>query len=398
MKPFTRQIIIITIFRILLNTGRRFVYPFAPVLSRTLDVPLAAFTAVIAAGQFSSLIGLFFGPLTDRIGYRFMMRAGLAMLAIGMAICGLFPTYWFVLVGLVIASFGKTLFDPAVQAFIGSYVPYSQRGRAIGIVEMAWAGSTLIAIPALGLIIDHVGLQGSFCILAVFGAVGWLALGFSIPPHQKDSTGDRVAGGMIGSIFGLFKSRNTAGMLAFGFWISIANDSLFVIYGAWFEQVFLVNIVTLGFTTIAIGAAELLGESCTALFSDRIGLKKAVVFGLCGAILAYLLLPFIGVSLSFAMVGVFLVFFFFEFTIVTSFSLCTELVPTARATMMSGYYAMSGIGRMCGVLIGGSLWQYGGVKAVAFTAAGCTFLGLVSFLWGMMDWEQGSKSKGGVIS
>ncbi|HBG21188.1 MAG TPA: MFS transporter, partial [Desulfobulbaceae bacterium] len=45
----------------------------------------------------------------------------------------------------------------------------------------------------------------------------------------------------------------------FGFWISIANDSLFVVYGVWFEQAFLVSIATLGFSTVAIGAAEFLG-------------------------------------------------------------------------------------------------------------------------------------------
>lgn len=387
-QSLARQLIVITFFRILLNTGRRFVYPFAPALSRSLDIPLSAFTTVIAAGQFSALVGVFCGPLVDRIGYRFMMRGGMAMLAIGLALCGLFPQYWFVLIGLILASFGKTLFDPAVQAFIGEYVPYSHRGRAVGIVEMAWAGSTLAAIPALGLIIDHIGVRGSFYILAFFGALGWLILGLQLPQDNKTAIRGGLYKGMMKSLLSLFRSRKTAGMLLYGFWISIANDCLFVIYGAWFEQAFLVSVVTLGMSTIAIGGAELLGETCTAIFSDRLGLKKAIIIGLNGAILAYIILPFIGVSFTLAMVGIFLVFFFFEFSIVTSLSLCTELVPGARATMMSGFYAMSGVGRMIGVLVGGNLWLYGGIKMVAFTAAGFTFLGLLSLLWGMKYWQE----------
>ena len=92
-------------------------------------MPLAAITSIIATSQMTSLLGLFSGPLADRIGYRFMMRAGLALLALGMLLCGLLPSYWPVFIGLVVASFGKTVFDPAIQAFIGRNVPYARRGQ-----------------------------------------------------------------------------------------------------------------------------------------------------------------------------------------------------------------------------------------------------------------------------
>ena len=387
-SPLVHQIIAVMFFRLLLNTGRRFIYPFSPALSRELGVPLTAITSIIATSQMTSLLGLFSGPLADRIGYRFMMRTGLALLAAGMLLCGLLPTYWPVFIGLVVASFGKTVFDPAIQAFIGRNVPYAKRGRVIGAVETAWAGSTLVGIPALGLIIEHVGLNNSFFILAFLGAIGWLSISRVIPPDEPniDSKEERI--GLFASLMPLLRIRPAAGMLAFGFWISIANDSLFVVYGAWFEQDFLVSLVTLGFSAVAIGAAELIGESLTALFSDRMGLKRAVIVGLGLAICAYLLLPFIGETLPLAMAGMFCVFLAFEFTIVSSFTLSTELMPKARATMMSGFYATSGVGRMIGVLIGGTLWHVGGITAVAWSSAGFTFLGLLSLVWGLHGWRQ----------
>ena len=330
-------------------------YPFAPALSRGLDVPLAAITSIIATSQMTSLLGLLSGPLADRIGYRFMMRTGLALLAGGMFLCGLLPTYWPVFVGLVVASFGKTVFDPAIQAFIGRNVPFTHRARVIGAVETAWAGSTLIGIPALGLILGYVGLSNLFFMLAFLGGIGWISIVRVIPPDEPGTVSKQEKVPLLRSLKHLLLVRPAAGMLAFGFWISIANDSLFVIYGAWFEQDFLVSLVTLGFSTVAIGAAELTGESLTAIFADRLGLKRAIISGLCLAICAYLLLPLIGRTLPLAMTGVFCVFLAFEFTMVTSFSLSTELMPKARATMMSGFYATSGIGRMIGVLLGGAL-------------------------------------------
>ncbi len=386
--PLTRQIIAVIFFRLLLNTGRRFVYPFAPALSRGLDVPLAAITTILATCQVSSLLGLFSGPLADRLGYRTMMRAGLAMLAAGMALCGLVPSYWPVFLGLVVASFGKTVFDPSVQAFIGKNVPYERRGRVIGAVEMAWAGSTLIGIPALGVIIEHIGLSGAFTLLAVLGACGWLVMNRVIPADEPGKVVEKKRVKLFAALPQLLRVRPAAGMLAFGFWISIANDSLFVIYGAWFEQAFLVSIVALGFSTVAIGAAELLGESMTAMLADRLGLKKATILGLLLTIGAYLVLPFIGRSLPLAMVGMFFIFLTFEFTIVSSFSLSTELLPETRATMMAGFYATAGVGRMVGVLIGGWLWQWGGIGAVAWSSAGFSALGLVALLWGLHGWSR----------
>ncbi len=388
ISPLARQILFAALFRLLLNTARRFIYPFAPAMSRSLEVPLAAVTSIIATTQFTALLGVLSGPLADRFGYRFMMRSGLGVLAVGMLLCGLVPTYWPVFLGLVIASFGKTIFDPAIQAFIGSKVPFERRGRVIGLVEMAWAGSTLVGIPALALIIDHSGFRSAFFLFALFGAISWAGIGRIFPADRPLADLTRKRLGLFSSLKQLLQIRPAAGMLAFGFWISVANDSLFVTYGAWLEQEFLVSIVTLGFSTVAIGSAELLGESATALFADRLGLKRTISMGLGLAVAAYLLLPFLGASLPAAMVGMFFVFFAFELSIVTSFSLSTEVMPQSRATMMSGFYATAGIGRMIGVVLGGFLWESGGITAVAWSSAGLTCLGLLSLVWGLHGWKR----------
>ena len=386
-NTLSRQIIAATLFKLLLNIGRRFVYPFAPALSRGLDVPLTAITSIIATTQITSLAGLFSGPLADRVGYRFMMQAGLLLLAVGMLVCGVLPLYWAVFGGLVLASFGKILFDPALQAYIANKVHYSRRARAIGITELSWAGSTLMGIPFLGLVIEYTGLPSSFYLLAALGFLAWFLAGLVFPPDERKAGVQPPVKQVLVSISQLIKIRPAAGMLAFGFWISLANDNFFVVYGAWFEKDFQVSLVFLGFSTVAIGLAELVGEFATTSFADRIGLKRSIIIGLVLAILAYLLLPVVGVNLAAAMAGIFLVFCAFEFTIVTSFSLSTELMPKARATMMAGFFAAAGLGRMIGVLTGGLLWRSGGIQAVAWFSAALTCLGLLSLLWGLKGWR-----------
>jgi len=377
------QIVSATFFRIVLNTARRFAYPFAPALSRGLQVPLMAVTSLIAANQASGLIGLLIGPMADRWGYRRMMRAGLALLTIGMAMCWLAPAYAFVFAGLMLAGIGKTTYDPAVQAFVGQRIPFARRGMAIGAMETAWAGSTLVGIPVVALIIDRFGLQWAFFAMALMGAAGWVLLARVIPADKKPASGNPHGIGMAASLAQLARIRPAAGMLGFGFLISMANDNLFVVYGAWLEQDFGIGIVALGLSTSIIGAAELTGESLTAFCGDRLGLKRAMVIGLGVAAMGYLILPYIGNSLHAGLGGLFLIFCAFEFTIVCSFSLCTELLPSSRATMMAGYLAAAGVGRMVGALSGGALWLAGGLAAVTGTSVMVMVLALICLGWGL---------------
>jgi predicted MFS family arabinose efflux permease len=385
------QIVAVLFFRLLLNTGRRFVYPFAPALSRSFAVELTAITSILATCQTVSLLGLFSGPLADRFGYRTMMRGGLGLLAGGMLLCATATGFWWLAVGLVVASLGKIVFDPAIQAFIGKHVPFERRGRVIGLVETAWAGSTLVAIPALGVVIERFGMTSAFWLLALLGFVGWLLVGRVFARDDGGGEAGRRPA-LFAALPRLVAHRPALGMLLFGFFVSLANDGLFVVYGAWFEQAFNTGVATLGFSAMAIGTAELLGEAATILLVDRLGAKRAMVLGLCLAMGAYLLLPLIGRSLPLAMAGLFLVFFCFEFTIVASFALSTELLPEARATMMAGFYAIAGVGRMVGVLLGGGLWQMGGIAAVAGSAAVLTGCGLLALLWGLHRWRRPSLS------
>jgi DHA1 family inner membrane transport protein len=82
-------------------------------------------------------------------------------------------------------------------------------------------------------------------------------------------------------------------------------------------------------------------------------------------------------SLTAAWTGLAILFFIFEFTMVTSISLCTEILPGFRATMMSGFFATAGIGRVLGALMGGAVWQAGGILATGCISGGLTVLGLV---------------------
>jgi len=391
-RPSTRrlagQVGVAALCRLFFNTARRFPYPFAPALSRGLGVPLTAITSLIAINQATGILSPLFGPLSDRWGYRTMMLASLGMLAVGMLAAGFLPFYGVVMLALFLAGLSKSIFDPAIQAYLGKIVPYHRRGLVIGLVELGWSGSSLVGIPLIGLLIERVGWQSPFLVLGILSVFSAVALGMLMPAERRQPTAQPVVSTNFRQLWQeLRRERAALGLLAFSLLIGLANDNLFVVYGAWLEEAFALSIVALGVASSVIGAAELVGEGLTAAIADRLGLKRSVIFGLVLSTLSYLMLPLLGHTLPLALLSLFVIFVSFEFAVVTSISLSTEVLPSARATMMAAFLAAGGVGRVIGALAGGSIWLVGGLTAISLVSAATTALALVCLLWGLRRWR-----------
>ena len=380
-----RSILAASLCRILLNTARRFAYPFAPVLSRGLDVPLTAVTSMIAVNQATGVLGMLFGPLADRFGYRLMMMTAMGLLVAGMLASGLLPLYGVVLIGLFLAGLGKNVFDPAIQAYAGEHIAFERRGLVIGVLEFSWAGSTLIGVPLIGLLIDRYGWRSPFFALAAAGLLGLLALMLTV-------SGDRPR-----SFIRPARACGRPGAC------SCDTGRLSVLWASFFSSVpptttcswstalgwnsrIRLSVVALGLGTGMIGLAELVGEFLTAILADRIGLKSAVGGGCWLRCSIYLILPFAG-RIFRGLAGLFVVFLVFEFTMVCFLSLSTELMPSQRATMMYRYLAAAGLGRVLGALIGGPVWMAGGITGNRNHFSAVQRTGARLFLWGFRGWR-----------
>ena len=381
-KKFAEFITITTFTKLLFNITRRLIYPFAPEFARGLNVELSAITSVIAINQATSLLGPVGASFADKYGYKILMLLSLGMLTIGTFAVGLIPIYSVLVICFFLAGLAKSIFDPSLQAFIGNFVPFERRGQIIGITELAWAGSTLFGIPLAGVVIERFSWQTPFFIISGLSLVCFFIILKIMPKDKKNTIPPETRTPMISNWKTIIKDRKVLGILSFVFFMSLANDNLFVIYGAWLEQSYNLSLAAIGFGTVFIGLSEILGEGCTVFFSDRIGLKKSIIIGVSLCTGAYFLLPVLDIGLSYVLAGLFLVFFTFEFTIVTSMSLSTELVPELRASTMSAFFAVAGIGRVAGAFLGGIIWSNYGLLPHCLISGFFTFAALISILIG----------------
>ena len=136
-----------------------------------------------------------------------------------------------------------------------------------------------------------------------------------------------------------------------------ANENMVIVYGAWLEEQFHLQVRELGFFSILVGMAELGGELTVVALVDRIGKRKAILGGLIFTGLSYLALPFCQDSIYVALAGLVCMFYLFEFTIVSIFPYVSEMVPAERGKWLAFNYTALVIGRLCGALSGPWLWQ-----------------------------------------
>jgi predicted MFS family arabinose efflux permease len=156
--------------------------------------------------------------------------------------------------------------------------------------------------------------------------------------------------------------------ISIALWASAANELVNLIFGLWLEDSFGLKITALAGASAVIGFSELGGEGLVALTTDRLGKPRALVLGLTGNILASLLLPIVGRTEVGALVGLFLFYITFEYVLVSHIPLMTEVMPGARATLLSFNVTGHSIGRMIGALLATFIYQKFGFLPVTVIA------------------------------
>ncbi len=383
-----RPLAAILFARLLINAQFRIVYPFLPVIARGLGLPLETASLLVGVRALAGMTSPFYGWLSDRIGRRGVMLGGLLALAGGalllaspLAAPGFRLGIAVALAGFVLLGLSKAAFDPAMQAYVSDAVPYERRGRALGIIELTWAGSWLVGVPLAGLLIARFGWQSPFAVLALLGIAAVFATFRLNPTAQAGASGSRdfshpASHGRLKSRLRtlwrrpVWLTRSTAAMLAVSVLVVTANENLFMVYGAWFESQFGLPVATLGLASIVIAVAELIAAATSAGIVDRVGKRRALLVGLALNALAYLALPRLSGALGVTLAAMVLVALTSEFAIVSALPLVSELAPEARGIVMAVNSALISAGVMAVSVIAPRLWSSGGLALTTAVSAG----------------------------
>jgi len=194
-----------------------------------------------------------------------------------------------------------------------------------------------------------------------------------VPTDRPDKDSESKVINPVKALNVIRKDPAALGAVAYIVLLTGANEIFFINYSVWMESTFDLVLAALGAVTTVIAVSEVGGEVIIIALSDRLGKKRLALVGALISGVSYFLVPALATTLDSALVGLFIMFLAVEVAIVGSIPLFTEILPDARAIMMSGITAGGAGGRLLGAVIGGALLSISGdfvlIGAVA-TAVG----------------------------
>ena len=361
--------------RLVFNTMHRMIYSYLPYFARGLGVNLDTMSYALMARSLTGFFSPLLASVADSRGRKIGMLFGLLLFCLGGSLVVFWPVYPVFVASLVLCTAGYLVFIPSLQAFLGDAVSYAQRGLVMALSELAWSISAIVGVPLVGFLIARQGWLSPFPLLVLLGLLAFILLARILP---RDPAMTAARPNLFVNLRRVFTYPPALAGLGMAALYTVANELVTVVYGVWVEDKFALAIASLGATALGIGVVELGGESLVALLTDRIGKRRAIAFGVGLNCLAALVLVVFGRWLAGTLVGLLLFYLTFEFTMVSGIPLMSEILPSARATLMATHIAVVSLGRAVGDFLAPRLFVNPWLSGMAANALGAILFNLLA--------------------
>jgi predicted MFS family arabinose efflux permease len=370
-KEIRRNITAVTVARLVANAAYRFAPLFLATIARGFDVSLSTLGFAIFVSELSGFASPLAGRIVDRLTHRNSMVLGLAGSAIGCTIAAVSVSPLMFAVGVTVLALTKQSFDLGLGAWIADHVPYIQRGRIVGLTETAWALGLLVGVSVMGLITAATNWRIGF-VFAVLCLVVSTVVIFNRVTNEvreihesRSTTPQRVTG-------------NSWLVVATMFFIMCSAQNLFVTFGAWLEDEFQFGAARLAVAGFSLGLVELAASVSSSRQTDKWGKERSIAFGALLVIPGGIFLVLGSQNLIVGLIGVFIYFLGFEFSVVSLLPLATKLVPNSPGTGLGWVLGAGTLGRAVMAIVATSLFESFGVRGPALMGAFFGLLGAIT--------------------
>jgi len=253
--------------------------PALPALAAEFAVPAAVAQLMLSLSLVAMAAStLVWGPVSDRLGRRPVMVAGLVLAGFGSALAALAPELWIAIVGRLMQAGGAVAGMVLARAVAQDLYGKDRSAAVIGQITAAMVVAPMVAPALSGLIVESVGWRGIFALVAgaAFGLALWVRarLPETAPRGRRESPlatlrafGEisRLRAFWAHACFGAF---SLAGFL---FFVGAAPYVMEQAYGA--------RPSVYGLFFIPLAATYMLANMACGRMTSRFGSRRMIIFG-----------------------------------------------------------------------------------------------------------------------
>jgi predicted MFS family arabinose efflux permease len=347
--------------------------PLLPAITRETGVSADLGVLLVTAYALAYLLSApLFGAISDRVGRRSMILAGMMVLGIGTILTGFGSSLTALLVFRALTGVGAGMVEPGVYALIGDRFSYGQRGRAVGLVTGTLIASTLFGVPLGGYLAELSSWRFTFWLI---GGLAILAIAAVYAGLPQDRPAEQAAGETpdLPSTPGRFRAAISTPSVSFALlatflWFG-GLQGTFANIGLYYTLNFGFGVAQNGLMLMVAGLASVAGSVVGGRLSDAFG-KRAVVSAssVLAATCVLVLTSIAAQNLLAAITAHVLWAAAFASGQAALTALISELNPKARGTVL----ALNTSSMFAGSMV------FTGASAALLRAGGFSLLGLLS--------------------
>ncbi len=253
--------------------------PALPALATDFAVPAAVAQLMLSLSLVAMAAStLVWGPVSDRLGRRPVMVAGLVLAGFGSALAALAPELWIAILGRLMQAGGAVAGMVLARAVAQDLYGKDRSAAVIGQITAAMVVAPMVAPALSGLIVESVGWRGIFALVAVaaLGLALWVRakLPETAPRGRRENPLATLrAFGQIGRLrtfwaHACFGAFSLAGFL---FFVGAAPYVMEEAYGA--------RPSVYGFFFMPLAATYMLANMACGRMTSRFGSRRMIIFG-----------------------------------------------------------------------------------------------------------------------
>lgn len=355
------QLVRLTMGKIAATVAFRWIPFFLPTLAVAFASTTAELTLILGVGEMGALVSLLASRAFDRGHERSIMCGALGLTACSsfVALGGSVATF---AVAFALLIIGLSLYTVGGHTYLSRRTPFTERGRAIGLFETSWALSLLIGAPTMAGLINRFGWRGPFVAIGI-GATLLAVVVARTPDTARIQPVDPAESSSPSLDAAAWR------VIAASAAIGVSGMSVIVIIGTWLDDELGVSTGGVGLAAMAFGLVELMSSLGSAASADRLGKTRSTRAMMLVLLAGLAVMSQAAGSLAIGLFGLLLFFGGFEYSLVTSFGIISETMPSARGRALAAGNAVGTVCRGLAAVVSGQLYARSGIDGPLLVSA-----------------------------